>query len=108
MEQVQDKVAGLKEDLKRRIKGKYEYSWREDDHVYLGMSVTRVGNKVILSQETYIEDVMIKFGFTESSSVETPSPGGKITKLDCPEGDPSSNPRAKRYREMCAWAHARR
>ena len=100
---------GLRDALIQAVKDEgYEYSSSDDDDVYLGMAVKRINStSVLLTQERYVRDVMMKFktadgkSFTDSRRTCSPSPGGKISKRDCPTGDPQSNPEGTRFREIC-------
>ena len=100
---------GLRDALIQAVKDEgYEYSSSDDDDVYLGMAVKRINaTSVLLTQERYVRDVMMKFktadgkSFTDSRRTCSPSPGGKISKRDCPTGDPQSNPEGTRFREIC-------
>ena len=63
-------------------------------HVYLGMAIHRIKgrHKILLTQERYINDIMIKYGFSDCRAVRKPSPGGKVSKVDCFKGSPKVNP----------------
>ena len=92
----------MKKEFIKTLGDKYKFSTGHDDHVYLGMAIHRLsGGRILLTQERYIEDVMLKFGFNECRGVMTPSPGGRVSKVDCFKGDPGKNPFVKRYRELC-------
>ena len=92
----------LKEELIQAVKTHgYEYSSSDDDNVYLGMAVSRINNTCLrLSQERYIEEVMIKFDFDKCDKVWSPSKPGHVTVLDCASCKPEDNPRGRRFREM--------
>ena len=80
----------------------YEYSSSDDDDVYLGMAVKRINKtSVLLNQERYVRDVMLKYGFKGCKRTSSPSPGGKVSARDCPSGDPKDNTAAPRFRELC-------
>jgi hypothetical protein len=92
----------LQAELITHVGAKYKFSSGHDDNVYLGMAITRVSpTKIFLSQERYIEDVMLKYGFNECRRQIRPSPGGRVSVVDCFEGDPKDNPHLRRFREMC-------
>ena len=101
----------LRQEFEQNIADEgYEFSPCDDDHVYLGVAINRVNDTVIsLSQERYITDVMIKYGFMSKDlqmlkkPTRSPSPSGKGKVLieDCPQKDPSENKLGRRYREYC-------
>ena len=92
----------LKEDLIKAVKDAgYEYSSSDDDNVYLGMAVTQINATCLrLSQERYIKEVMLKYGFNDCDAVDIPSMPGKVSVMDCPSCKPEDNKRGRRFREM--------
>ena len=109
----------MKSDLIVSIeKEGYEYSSSDDDHVYLGMAVHRINDTCLfLTQERYVQDVAIKYGYENCAKTWAPSRGGSVTKRDCPHEpigfdidggeldmvflDPSLNKEGTRFREIC-------
>ena len=95
----------LKEGLIQSVKDEgYEYSSSDDDDVYLGMAVKRVSDTALfLTQERYVRDVMLKFGFSDGKKTLSPAPSasGKVSVRDCPGGDPKHNADGTRFREIC-------
>ena len=81
-----DEGRAMKADLVKSIVDEgYEYSTSDDDHVYLGMAVHRVSaTALFLTQDRYIEDIMLKYGFDKCEKVHTPTDGNKVTVRDCP------------------------
>ena len=76
----------MKKDLLDSIRDEgYDYSTSDDDHVYLGMAVHRINATCLfLTQERYVGDLSLKYGFNDCHDTWAPSPGGVITKQDCP------------------------
>ena len=112
----------MRKDLTDAIsKAGYKYSQDDAADHYLGMRVQRVGGKqttIFLSQTRYLEDIKIKFGYSEEpfKEVHRPAMAGKVSALDCwghtaetratgglvPAGvNPKHNKDGTRYREMC-------
>ena len=95
----------MKKELIQAVKDEgYECSFSDDDDVYLGMAVKRVNETALfLTQERYVRDVMLKFGFSDSKKTLSPAPGasGKVSARDCPVGDPKHNADGTRFREIC-------
>ena len=92
----------LKEELIQAVKtAGYDYSSSDDDNVYLGMAVTRINPTCLaLSQERYIKDIMIKYGFADQKATYTTSNLAKVSVADCPSTSPKDNPLGRRFREM--------
>ena len=92
----------IKADLIAKVEKEYQYSSSDDDDVYLGINVKRVGeNGLLLRQTRYIDDLIERFGMQEFKPTHAVASGEKITTDDCYEGEPKDNPLGKRFREMC-------
>ena len=89
-------------DLIRDIEKEYKYSSSDDDDVYLGIAVKRVGDSGLLLRQTrYVDDLIARFKLGNFTPTYTVSSGEKISVEDCFQGEPKDNPHGKRYREMC-------
>ena len=92
----------LKTELIERIEKEYQYSSSDDDDVYLGIAVKKVGeNGLLLRQTRYIDDLIDRFGMQDFKPTYKVSSGEKISTADCYDGDPKHNPHGKRFREIC-------
>ena len=95
----------MRDELVSQIKeAGYEYSTSDDQHVYLGMAVHKINDTAyFLTQERYVEDVMIKYEIVGRKGVRTtaPSGAGKVTVRDCAQCEPKDNLIGRKFREIC-------
>ena len=61
------------EQLKRALEGKFKMDDRGKLEWFLGMQVSQEDDKITLDQESYIENVIEKFGMQESNPSKTPA-----------------------------------
>ena len=98
---ITDKGSGMIGDFKDQLESKYEFSSSDSDTTFLGLTVTKCKNgSYHLGQVRYIEDVLTKYGLMEVRKIRTPSNGDAVTKLDCPDLEPGTNPLQKKYCEL--------
>ena len=94
--------AKMKQDLIDQVEKEYKYSCSDDDDVYLGMAVRRVGqNAYFLTQGRYVDDLSLRFGTAGCRPTFTTTNSEKISTKDCYDGEPSKNPHGRRFREIC-------
>ena len=98
-----DEGSHMLEDLKTNIASKYDCSASDDKMVFLGLAVQKCTNgphMYHLGQKRYIEDVALKFGIKAEKRIRSPWTGGAISKRDCPDLAPGTNPLQKKYVEL--------
>ena len=77
--------------VKAQLAGEFEMKDLGELKHFLGMKITRTGDRISIDQSSYIRQILERYGMSNSNPVSTPlAPGARLVRMTGPNGDVDS------------------